>query len=153
MAGQRALRVGVPAGAPISAEMESAEYSSAFELGTNARRRPAEWWARAVFEGAPAVVRAVVALGWRLVLRLRLGTADDHVLGWRIVERKPDVVVLEAVSPLLRAQNIVVTTESAVTWSTLVRFDRPIARPIWAVVRPFHHLTIPYLLRRADHGK
>ncbi|RDI64999.1 DUF2867 domain-containing protein [Nocardia pseudobrasiliensis] len=152
MTSQRARRTTVPVNAPISDDMETADYAQAFELATNATRRTGEQWARSVFEGAPAAVRAVVPLGWRLVLCLRMGppTGPDHVLGWRIVARDSNFVVLEAHSPFLTAQNIVTTTDSTVTWSTLVRYDHRIARAIWAIVAPFHHLTIPYLLRYAD---
>ncbi|KZM72901.1 DUF2867 domain-containing protein [Nocardia terpenica] len=152
MTTQRARRVAVPSSAPIGDEMVDADYASAFELGTRGTRQTPERWARSVFEDAPAAMRVVLVLGWRLVLGLRMGptATPDYVLGWHITEQGPNVVVLESNSPFLAAQNIVVTNDSTVSWSTLVRFDRWIARPIWAVVAPFHHRTIPYLLRRAD---
>lgn len=37
-----------------------------------ADQRSAEQWARAVFEGPGPATRAVLVLGWRMVLRLRL---------------------------------------------------------------------------------
>ncbi|MFI5779938.1 DUF2867 domain-containing protein [Nocardia sp. NPDC051570] len=150
MAVRRARRVAVPPDAPVGEEMADADYGWAFELDTCGTRRTAEQWARSVFEDAPAVMRGALRMGWRWGLGLRMRTAPDHVLGWRIVEQGPDVVVLESHSPILLARNIVMTSRSTVSWSTLVRFDRRIARPIWAAVEPFHHLTIPYLLGRAD---
>ena len=61
----------------------------------------------------------------------------------------PDTVTLGAESRLLRARNVVVVDESSVTWVTLVRFERPVARPVWAVTSVVHHRAIPYLLGRA----
>ena len=56
---------------------------------------------------------------------------------------------LTAESRLLRAYNIVAVGSSTVTWVTLVHYSHAAARPLWAVARPIHHLTIRYLLARA----
>ncbi|MQY28059.1 DUF2867 domain-containing protein [Nocardia aurantia] len=158
MTAQRIRRVATPSYAVIGDGMPSADYVSAFELDmpleSSAPRgnpRTSEQWARAIFEQAPAVMRILLLLGWRLVLRLRLrsGRSAGFVLGWRIVSAEPERTVLEAHSPFLMARNIVGTSGSAVTWTTLVRFERRIARSIWNVVRPVHQLATPYLFRRA----
>jgi hypothetical protein len=106
-----------------------------------------------VFEGAPAALRWCIVFGWRHVLGLRLGPrpSADHVLGWAIADG--DLVAgstaLTAASRLLRANNIVAVDPSGVTWVTLVHYSHAAARPLWALARPFHHLTIRYLLARA----
>jgi hypothetical protein len=73
------------------------------------------------------------------------------VLGWAIADG--DLVAgsaaLIAESRLLRACNIVVVDSSSVTWVTLVHYSHAAARPVWAMARPIHHLTMRYLLARA----
>jgi hypothetical protein len=39
--------------------------------------------------------------------------------------------------------------EATVTWVTLVHYSNAAARPLWAMARPIHHLTIRSLLARA----
>ena len=131
------------------------DYASAFRLSTTrARSRTPEMWARAVFEEAPALLRPVLVFGWRVGLGLQLGPrpSPGSVLGWSMSEVGPDTVTLEAESRLLKARNVVVVDHSSVTWVTQVRFERPLARPIWAVTSLVHHRVIPYLLRRAGRS-
>jgi hypothetical protein len=92
----------------------------------------AEQWARAIFESAPLVVRWLLVLGWRSVLGLRLERRSSaaSVLGWTVVESLPDTLTLEARSGLIAAQNVETLHESAVMWTTLVRYEHPMARPI-----------------------
>ncbi|ASF06319.1 hypothetical protein NBRGN_037_00270 [Nocardia brasiliensis NBRC 14402] len=151
---QRVQRVAAPPQLPISEDMAAADHVSAFELSAAGSRDTPELWSRLVFERAPALMRGLLRTGWRVVLGLRLGPRSaEHVLGWHIAERGPNHVVLEAQSRLLAAQNIVVTTGSAVTWTTLVRYDRRVARFVWALMQPGHNLVIPYLLRRAGKSE
>ncbi len=131
------------------------EYASAFALALDGAATPrrAEQWARAVFEGAPPLLRGVVLFGWRFFLRLRLQPLDatDQVLGWRL-QRGPagaDTVTLAAASPLLRAENIVAVDGSVVLWLTVVDFEGRTGRLLWTLASPLHHVVIPSLLRRA----
>ncbi|WP_109453831.1 hypothetical protein [Streptomyces sp. ICBB 8177] len=94
-------------------------------------------------------MRWLMTTGWRLGLRLRLGPSGSpgHVLGWRVTARNP--FTLSAPSPLIRARNVVLVDADAVTWATLVSYERPFARHVWAAVAPVHHRVIPYLMGRA----
>lgn len=150
----RAHRVEVPPQIAATFAHSTADYGVAFALtqeGTGSRS-PLQW-ARAVFEGAPGPLRWFVVFGWRHVLGLRLGPwpSDDHVLGWTIADGDlvPGSIALTAESRFLRASNIVTVEESTVTWVTLVHYSSAAARPLWAMARPIHKLTIPYLLTRA----
>lgn len=153
----RVRRVEVPPQIAASFARSTANYAAAFALTTEAAatRTPLEW-ATAVFEGAPAVLRWCIVFGWMRVLGLKLGPrpSDDHVLGWVISQG--DLVVgstaLTAESPLLRASNIVAVESATVTWVTLVHYSRAAARPLWAMARPLHQVTIRYLLARADRA-
>jgi hypothetical protein len=150
----RVRRVEVPDRIAASFARSTADYAAAFALTTEAAAtRTSVQWARAVFDGAPDALCGCIVFGWVRVLRLRLGPrpSDHHVLGWAIAEG--DLVAgstgLIAASPLLRACNIVSVEPSAVTWVTLVHYSHAAARPLWALARPIHQLTIRYLLARA----
>jgi hypothetical protein len=135
-----------------AAELGSADYSSAFSRPVaDTSGRDAEWWARATFGSAPTVFRWMLLVGWRLVLRLRLGSArsPDHVLGWDAVARDPAAFTMSASSPLIEARNVVLADAETVTWVTTVRYRRPLGRLLWSVSAPIHHRTIPRLLDRA----
>lgn len=150
----RVRRVEVPPQIAASFARSTANYAAAFALTTeaSATRTPLAW-ARAVFEGAPAALRWWMVFGWTRVLGLRLAprSSDDHVLGWTIADG--DLVegsaALLAQSRFLRACNIVTVEPSTVTWVTLVHYSTAAARPLWAMARPLHRLSIRYLLVRA----
>ena len=150
----RVRRVDVPQQIAASFARSTANYAAAFALTTEAAAtRTPRQWARAVFEGAPSALRWCIVFGWTRVLGLKLGPrpSDDHVLGWAIADG--DVVAgstaLVAASRSLRACNIVTVEAATVTWVTLVHYSRPVARPLWAIARPIHHVSIRYLLARA----
>ncbi len=148
-------RVDVPDGVAAADPLGGSDYASAFRLPTaRARVRTPELWARAVFEEAPALLRPILVFGWRVGLGLRLGPrpSPGSVLGWSMSGVGPDTVTLEAASRLLRARNVVVVDETSVTWVRLVRFERPVARPIWAGTSVVHHRVIPYLLGQAGRS-
>jgi hypothetical protein len=131
------------------------DYASAFEVLAPGTDHTAEQWARAMFEAAPAAVRWLLVVGWKYVLRFRLGprASPDHVLGWKIVAKAPDSIVLELQSPLMSAQKILRTEQSRTFTMTLVRYERRFARALWLAATPVHHRTEPYLLgRAASHG-
>ena len=121
----------------------------------------AEQWARATWEGAPAIVRWFLTLGWRFILGLRLAPerSPTNVLGWRIVDNHPDTTTLHARSALITAHNVVTVGETTVLWTTLVRYEHPIARPIWRLVELVHRIVLPYTLtharkvRQRDHAR
>jgi hypothetical protein len=152
----RARRVEVPQAVQADGVFAESNYAWAFELpAPDARSLTPEQWARATFEGAPVLLRWFLAMGWTLVLGLRLGPRPSprHVLGWLISDSGADSVTLESHSPLIVTSNIVVVSNSNVVWVTFVRFNRRIARPVWAVAAPIHHMMVPYLLKRASRSR
>jgi hypothetical protein len=147
-------RVEVPQLIAATFAHSTANYAAAFALTTDAAEtRTSLEWARAVFEAAPAALRGCMVFGWRRGLGLKLGPrpSDDHVLGWAVAEG--DLVAgsteLLAESRFLRARNIVMVEPSTVTWVTFVHYSHAVARLLWALARPIHHLTVRYLLARA----
>jgi hypothetical protein len=154
----RARRVEVPSSlaAPHSwGQGPGHDYASAFALAVERSDPPhtAEQWARAVFEGAPPLLRWPIVFGWRSFLRLRLHSLDapDQVLGWSLEHAATgsDSVTLVADSPLLRAENIVSVDRTVVLWVTVVHFEGRTGRMLWTASSALHHVLIPYLLGRA----
>jgi len=76
-------------------------------------------------------------------------SAADHALGWRIVASEPDVVRLAAAGPLLRGVIVARRRGTAVTVSTFVTYEHPVATLVWRLVGPLHRRIAPYLLERA----
>jgi hypothetical protein len=58
-------------------------------------------------------------------------------------------MTVEAGSALITCHNIVIVEESAVLWTTLVRYEQPVAPPIWRVVELVHRVVLPYVLTHA----
>jgi hypothetical protein len=127
-----------------------ADYTSVFEV-TPAGSGPAHGWLRAVFDGAPAPYRRLLRAGWLLALRLHLASATDpaHVQGWTLAIDGPDRASLTAAGPRVAARNDVRRAGAALTWTTVVSYRSPVGRALWTVAAPVHHLTLPWLLRRA----
>jgi len=154
MASSGARRVEVPDEFVAHPDLPQSGYASAFELPIGARRfLTPEQWARATFEGAPALLGVLLATAWRYGLGLRLGprTSPDHVQGWLISNSGPGSITLETRSRLMVAHNIVAVSDSTVVLVTLVQFTRRAGRVLWAVATPVHNKVIPYLLGRAGN--
>jgi hypothetical protein len=145
--------VGVPEAVRSRADLGGADRAITYELAAgDARSMSAELWARATWEGAPTVVRWFLMLGWRFALGLRLapGRSPTHVLGWRIVDGSPATITLQARSALLTGHNVVSVQESTVLWTTLVRYEQPVTRPIWRLTELVHRIVLAYALTHAE---
>ena len=149
----RARRIGVSEQTRALDTLANAHYAAAWEVAiAEGDERSAEQWAQATFEDAPRALRAFLVAGWTVGLGLHLGPrpSPDHILGWKIVTAAPEQIVLSVQSALLGTAHLVVAVESSrVVLTSLVRYEKRGARPIWSTVQPVHHQVIPYLLRRA----
>ena len=136
--------------------LPGADYACVFELAIpeSSTRSPQDW-ARTVFEGAPPLLRWFIRTGWRFPLRFDLAApgAPNHVLGGRIVRDERTMFVMELRSPLMTARDLVLVERTRVVLATLVRYHRPIARPLWSVAAVIHHRVMPYLLTRAARAR
>ena len=149
----RARQIPVEAGEPLIGTARY-DYADAFEIRVREPDgRTAEEFTRFALEQAARPVRWTVLLAHRHLLRLRLGprSSPHHIIGWKIVTSEPDVLQLEAESPLLGRGVIVARrpepTRAVVT--TYVFFARPAARAIWLVTGPVHRRVARHLLERA----
>ena len=150
----RARRIPVVAEEPLIGS-DRYDYADAFEI-----RLPepdacsAEQFARCALEQAPWPVRWTVRIAQRYLLRLRLGphSSPDHVFGWKILTSEPDVIHLEAVSPLL-GRGVLVGRKvdpTRVVITTYVFYTRPApARVAWTIAGPLHRRVARHLLERA----
>ncbi|HET6965614.1 MAG TPA: hypothetical protein VFH58_12635 [Acidimicrobiales bacterium] len=113
--------------------------------------RSTEHWARAAWEGAPTALRWFMLAGWRFVLGLHLGPrgSSEHILGWQIVENRPDETVCRLRSGFLTAYNTFRRVDERLVWSTFVAYERPIAKFIWPPVSLLHRPLVRIALRRA----
>jgi hypothetical protein len=144
---------------PVEAEpligSDRYDYADAFEVRLDQPdARSAEQFARCAVEEAASPVRWTIRAAHRHLLRLRLGpdSSPDHLFGWKIRTSQPDVVHLEAVSPLLGRGALVLRRPDparAVVRTYLFYTRATPARVVWKIVGPVHRLVTPYLLKRA----
>jgi hypothetical protein len=131
------------------------DYADAFEVRLpEADARSAEQLARCGLGHASWSVRWTVRIAHRHLLRLRLGSSSspDHLFGWKILTLQPDVIQLQAVSPILGRAVLVmrrVDSRRAVL-TTYLFYTRPApARLVWTITGPLHRRIVPHLMERA----
>jgi hypothetical protein len=152
MSDGKARRVGVPEGILGVDTLPNPGYTCAFGLVARpAGARSAEEWLRAIMEDGPKPMRWLILAGWIGALRLRLGPrpSPDHVLGWKILSVTRAEIVIGVKGATLSAHQVVQVNDGEVIHATIVSYDRPAARVLWAVAAPIHVRTIPYLMEHA----
>lgn len=130
--------------------LERIDYEEMFVApAPDATRWTAERWARAAIEDAPAT-RRYGPYVWR-ALRMRMGPrpSSDHVNGWKIAAGADDWIRLETASFFAAIHVIVRVEADEVHEAMFIRYDHPVARPIWALVGPFHRRAMPAILHHA----
>ena len=148
----KARQVELPDGIRALDTLTDPSYTYACEIRAQpGDSRPAEQWARGVFEGAPRPLRWFIVTGWIVGLGLRLGPrpSASHVLGWKILSSTPTTIALGVDSFVLSAHLVVHVQDRRVVHATFVRYERRPARILWTAAAPIHRRVVPYLLRRA----
>jgi hypothetical protein len=148
---RRARRVAVEE-KPRSAG-EQPDYADAFEIETDRLdARSAEQVARVGFQRLPWVLRRATLLVHRWVLGFRLGpwSSPEHIFGWSIVTSRPDLLHLEARSPLMVGHMLWRIDDRRLVMSTFLHYKRRTVAPlVWAIIGNIHRGGAPYLLRLA----
>jgi hypothetical protein len=148
--GDRAHRVAVSEHPPSRGAIG---YADAFTVArSQTDRRSAEQWARGGFGRLPLPARQSVLLLHRWVLGFPLGpwSSPDHVFGWRIVKSEPELLHLEARSPLLTGHMVWRLGPERLMMTTFLQYERRRAAPaVWAVLGNIHRGGGPYLLELA----
>jgi hypothetical protein len=83
-------------------------------------------------------------LGFQLAASGTAGT----LASWQIAVDEPELLVLETDSRLM-AGRMVFEACDTVTWTTMLRYHRPAARPIWAAAKHAHRALTPRCLEAA----
>ena len=129
------------------------DYEDAFIVDVGPpRARPAEQWARAILEDAPASMRLRLLSAWSSIgLKVSLTGSDRSVLGWEIRVSDADFVLLGADSRIgMPGELMVRREEHALLFATFVRQDNSIARALWATIETAHVRTVRSLLEQAS---
>lgn len=147
----RARGTAVPELARRTQLLAAYDYEDAYELAApTASARSTEQWARAVFEES-GMLAPLLYVGWSLYCRLDLAPrgSREAVLGWRLVVRTHDAVVLDADGSGVHAQLVIWTTLSTLNLSTFVHYKSRAGRLLFTSITPLHRQLVPYLLTRA----
>jgi hypothetical protein len=136
---------------PVIVTDFDADYADAFRIdgipGTTARS-----WMDASLHGSDAARGLFRTLVWHGLLRFELagdleaGTA----FGWRISIEEHHCVVLDTDGSLAAGRMVFAATDDATTWTTMLRYHRPLARHVWAVLGNGHRAIAPSCLDRAS---
>jgi hypothetical protein len=143
--------VSLPADARALSTLSRVDYTDAFIVDAGGDERTAEQWARAVFNDAPLAVRARLVSGW-IGLGLKLGEpwSTRRVLGWKVQQRSPSVILLGAESVLgLQAELLFRTEPRGLLFATFVQQNNAAARAVWGRITSTHKTVVRSLLEHA----
>jgi hypothetical protein len=145
------IEVRVPARVKELHLVDRADYEDAYCAETPIERTP-EQWMRAIVEGAPRWFQRAwpALLGTLGGLQFGPMDAPDHVLGWKIIDQRPDwfVIGLES-SRGFPVRLVTLAPAGQAIFATQLQLDTTYARRLWSAVRPAHRFFAPYLLGRA----
>ena len=137
----------LPGSVRALSSLPDADYADMFTVCADGDATP-ERWARAIFGDVPSAGELLI---WRGFLGLRLDRrrSPDTVAGWRVADRGPDWVRLEAASWYLTGNMIVRATRGRLSLATLLRYDHPVGRALWPPLSAVHRALVPGVLRKA----
>jgi hypothetical protein len=148
----RVRKVALPPAARRLCTLSHLDYEDAFliEIGPAHERTP-EQWARVFLEDAPITIRSALRSGWfALGLQLASTRSERFVLGWEVRRSTPEFVILGGSSRIgLSAELLFKRHNRVLLYATLLRWENPIARAVWAGVGPVHRPVVRYVL---EHG-
>ncbi|MDO3650644.1 hypothetical protein [Nocardia mangyaensis] len=129
--------------------MVDPDYVDCFRLAT---AEPTTWsperWARTALDDIAGAKGQFI---WRVVLGLRLAPgAPDHVAGWRIAERAPSWIRVEATGWLIAGEILVHLDDEYASMVTAVRYHRRPAARVWRALSGIHRKAVPELLDEVD---
>ena len=73
------------------------------------------------------------------------------MVGWRMSATDPERLVLDSDGRLMAGRMVFVRAGTDITWTTMLRFHRPVGRHIWSVAGRAHRELAPRCLDRARH--
>jgi hypothetical protein len=126
------------------------DYGDALRIAAVPGHRAREWAERSL-RGAERRHGLFAGLVWHGLLGFQLaapGTAATLV-GWHVAVDEPDLFVVEADGRLMAGRMVFEACDTAVTWTTMLRYHRPVARPIWGAAAYAHRALTPRCLDAA----
>jgi hypothetical protein len=119
---------------------------------TPATHGSAEQWARSSLQGAQSFGGLFSFVIWQLVLGFSLEPPETPgtVAGWRITEQSPGRCVLDSDGRLMRGRMVFEVADEEATWTTMIHYHHPLARPIWELAANAHRALVPQCLSSAQ---
>ncbi len=102
--------------------------------------------------GGPGGIDPALRPRWVLGFPLQSRAAPDDLLGWRVAERREDLVRIETGSWLMTAHVLVKLEREQLWFATRVRYEHPLARLIWPPVSLLHRRAAISLVRAGLGG-
>ena len=124
------------------------DYGDWFSLMTDVSATPEEW-ARAMFGNVPNATELFI---WRGLMgfQVRRERSPDLVAGWPITSRSTTSIGLQTASWFIAGNLVVHVAERRVSLGTFLRYDRGLARLVWAPLSAVHRRVAPRLLGAAE---
>jgi hypothetical protein len=116
---------------------------------SRARDRSPEDWGRAILEESPIGRHSARRLWRALGLRLGPPNTPGYVQGWKIAARGDDWIRIETASWYMTGHAVCRVEDDAVSIALFLRYDRPIAALVWAVVGIGHRRAVPVMFHQA----
>ncbi len=148
-AGERVRQIDPPQDIRDLSTLPRVDYADAFVVESAAAPGwTAEGWARAVLEEAPIEMRAKLTSGW-MALGLKSATSDRSILGWAILHRSADTLLLGRESRIGMSGELLFTRRAeGLLFATFIHHHTAATRPMWKAVEPTHVRTVRALLQR-----
>ena len=143
-------QIALPADARELSTLSRVDYEDAFAVDADGRRT-AQQWVQAVFDDTPLAVRARLVSGW-MGLGLKLGGPGSgrRVLGWKVAQSSPNVMLLAADSVLgLEAELLFRAEPRGLLFATFVQQNNAAARALWVRITATHQQIVRSLLEHA----
>lgn len=140
-------RIAVPDLARQLSGLDRVDYADAYTAPTEVVRTP-EQWARAIEQRHPQLIRRIVRPIHQSALGFQLADPDapGQIIGFDILHSDAREAVLGTSGSVLTPRIVGLTMPGHLTLCTLVRYEHPSARLIWALVGPIHRTVEQYLL-------
>lgn len=102
-------------------------------------------------KGAEASCGAFAKVVWHGILAFDLAPTGEPgtFVGWVIRSESEHLFELDADGSLMAGRMRFEVGDSQVTWTTMLRFHRPVAARTWKVAGPAHRALAPRLLAKA----
>jgi hypothetical protein len=128
----------------------SPDYVDLYTARTSrAGEKSPEEWARAIIEESPIGRHSARRLWRALGLRLAPPDTPGYVQGWKIAAAGDDWIRIETGSWYMSGHAVCRVEEDAVSIALFLRYDRPIAALVWALVGIGHRRAVPVMFHQA----